>query len=532
MEMKNYMFIVALKKSLLIKNKIMTLKIWISNLLLLLIFGTSFAKVKPNSLFSDNVVLQRGVIVSVWGIADEGENVSVVFNGQQVSTVTKNGKWLVQLAPMQANTNGQTMVIKGTNTVIVKNVLIGEVWFCSGQSNMAFTLGSIKPLGSSLNFKQVLEEAARYPLIRQFTMPLIKSSNIPDKIFDVNGKWFLSDSTRLKNFSAVAYFFAKALYNKLKVPIGIINSSYGGTAIENWMSKETLDTIPASKSIFASFEKSLNEFPSKLAQYQSDEKQLLDKYALDSAESIRAQSALPRKPSVPMSPAERGGPTGLYNTMIYPLVPFAIRGVAWYQGEANASRGIQYRSLFPVLIQQFRKEWDNENLPFFFIQLPGWKNHFPEIKEAQLMTYQKVPFTAMTVIYDCDDTLDVHPANKQPVGERLSLPARALVYGEDKIEYMGPIYDGMKIEGNKIILSFSHAKKLVAKDGPLRDFLIAGADKKFIPAQAEIKNGKVVVFCESITNPVAVRAGWRFCPQMNLYNEAGLPASPFRTDTF
>ncbi len=488
-----------------------------------------FATVKPNSLFTDNVVLQREVQVPIWGTAADGESVTVTFNGQTQTTVAKNGKWMVVLQPLQAG-GPFTLTISGTNTVTIKNVLVGEVWLCSGQSNMGFPVRSIRPIGNAMKLNEVLTEAQQFPLIRQFTIPLKKSLTTPEKIDDVNGKWFVCDSNSVKNFSAVAYFFGKELYKNVKVPIGLINSSYGGTAIENWISKEVLSSFPESQSILTNYEKSLGEFPKKLEEYTKNEKYLLEAYSRDSADAKKYNTEMPRKPAAPMSPAERGGPTGLYNTMIYPLLPFAIRGVTWYQGEANGGRGKQYRTLLPALIDNWRKDWKNDKLPFLFIQIPGWKAHTPELKEAQLLTYQKIPNTAMTVIYDCDDTSDVHPGNKQPVGERLSLPARALVYGEKKLTYMGPIYESMKVDGNKIIISFTHAQQLVAKGGEIKDFVIAGADKKFVAAKAEIKGNKLIVYNETVANPVAVRAGWRLCPQINLYNEAGLPTSPFRTD--
>ena len=216
--------------------------------------------------------------------------------------------------------------------------------------------------------------------------------------------------------------------------------------------------------------------------------------------------------------------------MILPLAPYAIKGAVWYQGEANGGQGIQYRTLLPTLINNWRSLWGIGDFPFMIVQIPGWKGHQPELREAQLLTYQKVSNTSMTVINDADDTLDVHPGNKQPVGERLALAARGLVYKE-KIEFMGPIYQSMKVVGNTIELSFTHTGKgLVAKDGDLKDFTIAGSDKKFVPATAIIKDNKVIVSADGINKPEAVRLGWRLCPQINLYNQEGLPASPFRTD--
>jgi sialate O-acetylesterase len=395
---------------------------------------------------------------------------------------------------------------------------------------MGFPLRSVRALGEYPKVTDVLKDAQNYPLLRQFSVPLKKSTNIPILVADVNGKWNVCDSKNAENFSAVTFFFGRELFKKLNVPIGLINSSYGGTACENWMSKETLESFPELKSIMENYSKAIKEFPAKLQGFELNKTSLAEQFTKDSAVAVLQGKALPRKPSAPMSPAERGGPTGLWNTMISPLIPYAIKGAVWYQGEANASRGLQYRTLLPALIQNWRTEWKQGDFPFLIVQIPGWKNHYPELKEAQLLTWKKVPKTSMTVTYDLDDTLDVHPGNKQPVGERLVLAARAIAYGE-KIEYSGPVYQSMKVDGNKIILSFTHVGTgLVAKGADLTDFTIAGDDKKFVPAKAEIVKDKVIVTAEGIENPVAVRAGWRFCPQMNLYNKENLPATPFRTD--
>lgn len=499
-------------------------------ILLIGITMTSTAEVKLNSLFSNYAVLQQGMEVPVWGTAGDGEKVTVIFAGQQVETTAVNGRWMLKLKPMKASLIPQNMTIKGSSTIVLNDLLVGEVWFCSGQSNMAFPLRAVLPVGNAEPLSQVISDAQNFPMIRQFSIPLKKSENIPGIIDDVNGKWVVCDSKSAGNFSAVGFFMARELQRKLNVPIGIINSSYGGTAIENWMSHETLNSNPAWASIMTNFEKNLKEFGPKLKGYQMNETSLFEQYRIDSALAVQQKKPLPRKPSPPMSPAERGGPTGLWNTMVYPVIPYAMKGVAWYQGEANASRGLQYRTLLPALINNWRSAWKQGDFPFLIVQIPGWKNHFPELKEAQLLASQTVAKTALTVTYDCDDTLDVHPGNKQPVGERLALAARAIAYGEN-IVYSGPEYQSMKVEGNKVVLSFKHiGAGLVALDGELRDFVIAGSDKVFVPAKAQIIKDKVIVWAEEVDNPVAVRAGWRLCPQMNLYNKEGLPASPFRTD--
>lgn len=496
-----------------------------------LVFGSFSVQaiVKPNSLFTDNMVLQRGVIVPVWGTAKDGETVTVEFAGQKQTAIAANGKWIVKLNALKEG-GPLEMTIKGENTIVVKNILVGEVWLCSGQSNMGFPLRSVRAIGTYPKVAEVLKDAQNFPLIRQFSIPLKKNITTPALVDDVNGKWKVCDSTTARDFTAVGYFFARELYKKIKMPIGIINSSYGGTACENWMSKETLESFPELKSIFTNYDKAMADYPAKLEEFKKNEKYLLEGFKRDSADAKNYNREMPRKPAAPMSPAERGGPTGLYNTMIAPLIPYAIKGAVWYQGEANGSRGLQYRTLLPALINNWRTQWGIGNFPFLIVQIPGWKNHFPELREAQLLTWKKVPNTAMTVINDCDDSVDVHPGNKQPVGERLSLAARAIAYGE-KVEFSGPVYKSMKIEGSNIVLSFSHVDKgLVAKDGELKDFTIAGSDNKFVPAKAIIKGKTVVVSADGVTNPVAVRLGWNITPKVNLYNQEGLPATPFRTD--
>ncbi|MFP5039913.1 sialate O-acetylesterase [Parasediminibacterium sp. JCM 36343] len=489
----------------------------------------AFATVKPNSLFTDNMVLQRGVAVPVWGTASDGETVTVEFAGQKQTVVTANGKWMIKLKPLKEG-GPFTMTIAGSNTVSVKNILVGDVFLCSGQSNMGFPVRSIRAIGNYPKVSEVIADAANYPLIRQYRVPLKKSEDIPAPIADAGGKWFVCDTTTVKDFSAVAYLFARELQKKIKIPIGIINSSYGGTACQNWISKDSLEANPTLKPILDNYYKALAEFPSKLAKYKENIEKTMAKYSADSATAVVDKKEMPRKPAAPLTPAERGGPSGLYNTMILPLAPYAIKGAVWYQGEANGGQGIQYRTLLPTMINNWRSLWGIGDFPFMIVQIPGWKGHQPELREAQLLTYQKLPNTSMTVINDADDTLDVHPGNKQPVGERLALAAQGLVYKE-KIEFMGPIYQSMKVVGNTIEISFTHiGKGLTAKDGDLKDFVIAESDKKFVPAKAVIKGNKVIVSAEGINKPEAVRLGWRLCPQVNLYNEEGLPASPFRTD--
>jgi sialate O-acetylesterase len=490
------------------------------------------AEVIPHSLFADHCVLQRGVSLPVWGRASDQEKVTVQFAGQLVSTVAKNGKWMVWLKPLKANATHSTMTIQGNNTVLIRQVLVGEVWLCSGQSNMAFPLRAIKPRDGYKALHPTLQEANEYSMIRQYSMPLIKHEQSPLPVADVKGRWQVCDSLHARDFSAVGYFFARELYRALKVPIGILNVSYGGTAIENWMSTEALTQNPEWNSIFTNFDKSLKEFPSKLADYQNNLPYLMQAYAKDSLLAVQLGKELPRKPAPPMSPVERGGPTGLWNTMISPLIPYAIKGCLWYQGEANASRGRQYRGLLTAMMNQWRKDWQQGAFPFIIIQIPGWKNHAPELREAQLMASQQQENSALVVITDCDDTLDVHPGNKEPVGIRASKPALALAYGRIHTTYGGPLYNRMEIVDGKILVQFDHVGGgLVSRNGELLDFEIAGSDKKFFPAKAQIATkDKVWVSSPNVLKPEAVRMGWRLCPVVNLYNSEGLCASAFRNN--
>ncbi len=489
------------------------------------------ANVKPNGLFSNNAVIQQGVAVPVWGVADIDEKITIEFAGQKISvTTTKDGKWNAKLKPLKAG-GPYEMIIKGKNTIILSNIMVGEVWLCSGQSNMVYQVERIAPEGNSQKLADVLIEAANYPEIRQFSIPLSNYTSIPETAIDINGGWDICNSQSVKKFSAVGYFFAKDLYKKLNVPIGIINSSYGGTMIEQWIAKDYLMQSPELEKTLKDYERNLNQFPSRLEKFQLDEPKLLEKWRSDSELAKSEGKELPRKPMPPRHPASSGGPTGLYNAMIAPLAPFAIKGVAWYQGEQNASRGMQYRQLLPTLIKNWRTTWSNQNLPFIIVQLPAHRNLKPELREAQLLTTKVVPNTALVVTTDCHtDTTDIHPRNKQPVGERLAVAARGLAYNE-KIEFQGPIYESHKVERNKIVLSFKHVGKGLTTNGKdLKDFFIAGPDKKFYPANAVIKDNNVVVYNDNVKIPVAVRMGWNTTPIINLYNKEGLLAPPFRTD--
>ena len=490
---------------------------------LVMMFAKGFAIVKPNSLFSDNMVLQRGVTVPVWGTAEDGEKVTVEFNGQTVSTVAKDGKWMLKLKPLKAG-GPYKMNITGQNNVTIQNILVGEVWVCSGQSNMERQLGLRNGQKPIFNWKEE-KAAANYPEIRYFFVAHKASDTA---IADAKSKWLVCDTTTVNDLSAVGYFFAKNLYNQIKVPIGLLFSSVGGTPAENWTTRATLEANPELKVLAEQYDKARLAYPDALVKYKSDLPSLMLKYAADTLAALATSKPFPPKPAPPRNPA--GGAGGLYNAMINPLIPYAIKGVIWYQGESNGGRGKQYQTLFPTMITDWRNHWNQGNFPFLFVQIAPFKSADPNIREAQFLTLKKVSNVAMVVTTDCGDTTDIHPTHKQPVGYRLSLAARALAYNE-KIEYSGPLYKSFEVKGTTIELSFDHiGKGLVAKDGELTGFTIAGADKKLVPAKAEIVGNKIIVSSNVITAPVSVRYGFSSVARGNLFNQEGLPASPFRTD--
>ena len=423
-------------------------------------------------------MLQQKVKVPVWGTTDESGKIIVRFAGQEVSAEPKDGQWRVDLKPLEAGGPHQMTISQGATTRKINDILVGEVWICGGQSNMQWALKQSE--GGS----EAIENSANDQL-RLLTVPRKGADDKPQT--NVNAHWVVSSPQTTADFTGVGYFFGRDLQKQLKVPVGLISSNVGGTTAEQWMSKEAIDSNPDLKDM--------------------------------------------SKPQ---------GASMLYNGMIAPLASYAIQGVIWYQGESNASRAYQYRKLFPAMIKNWRDAFGQGDIPFLFVQIapydPDRKNAsdsiWAEIRDAQLYASQNVPNTALIVTTDVGDEVDIHPKKKEPVGHRLALAARAVAYGE-KIEHSGPLYDKMKIDGNKVTLWFKHTGGgLVAKDGPLTGFTIAGEDQKFHPATATIDGDMVVVTSDAVKNPVAVRYGWLGNPKVNLWNRDGLPASPFRTDSF
>ncbi len=509
------------------------------------ISGNLHADVKPNPLFTDGAVLQRGQSVPVWGSARDGEKVTVEIDRQKVTTTAADGKWSVSLKPLKEG-GTHTMKITGDNTVTINNLLVGEVWVCSGQSNMEW------------NFSQAhnaKEEGpkANYPKIRMFT---VKKTVSVKPLAEAVGKWVECSPQTVNGFSGVGYFFARDLHKKLGVPVGMIHTSWGGTPAQAWTSLEGFGDDPelkeyvdAAKQKLATYDADLAGHAAKMEEFKTKSKEWNETVGKTYQETLKAWNEVaakakkdgqpappkpaPASPQPKAPPHPEGGsnnPTTLYNGMIAPIIPYGIKGAIWYQGESNANKSKQYRTLFPAMIADWRNRWKLGDFPFFFVQIAPFQGQPPEIREAQFLTLSKVKNTAMAVTTDVGDAKDIHPGKKEPVGQRLALAARALTYGE-KIGYSGPLYDSMKAKGGNIILSFKHVGGgLVAKDGELKGFTIAGEDKNFVPAQAKIEGSTVVVSAEGVKAPKAVRYGWANVPDVNLFNKEDLPASPFRTD--
>lgn len=631
------------------------------------------AEVRLPAIVGDNMVLQQGMKVRIWGSANAGEHVTVMFAGKSYNTAADaNGRWQVWLEPLKSG-GPSDLIVKGENLLTIKNVLVGEVWICSGQSNMEW------PLSNTFNAKEAMDQA-NYPEIRLFQ---VAHRTAAAPLTDVEGHWVVTTPEEAAQFSAVGYFFGRELYQRLKVPIGLIHTSWGGTPAEAWTSREALSSLPELKPILERYEASLNapaqtkeayaramaqweeqnlyvdagnkgeawgyaapnvaadgwatmELPKQLeaagleidgAVWFRKELQLPESWAgkdlvlnlpaiddfdvtyfngtkigstgketpnshdvlrkypvpgslvragsnviavrvfdhageggfgrgemsigpngdarpisLRGAWDYKVELALePKRPNWDSRPQALGAvnqnsPSVLFNAMLAPLVPFAIRGAIWYQGESNAGRAYQYRTLFPLMIRNWRSAWGHD-FPFYFVQLANWRarktepadSDWAELREAQFMTLRE-PHTGMAVAIDIGDGDDLHPRNKLDVGRRLAAWALARTYNQH-VAPSGPLFDRFSIDGDKVRISFKHATGLKTNDdGPVKGFAIAGADRRYVWANARIEGNTVVVSSPQIKKPVAVRYGWADNPVVNLYNNADLPASPFRTD--
>lgn len=635
------------------------LKILLTAITIAISSQLSKANVSVADIFSDNMVLQRDLNLKVWGNADPGEKLTVSFNGQTLKTgADKKGKWSVILEKMQAG-GPFTMTIQGKNELKLQNILIGDVWICSGQSNMQ------RPVSTSNNAEKEIE-SANFPQMRLFTVPN-QMSNVPVEDM-LNATWQVCSPENVKNFSAVGYYFGRDLQKEIDVPIGLISSNWGGTCVETWTSKESITKLPKYKAMGEQIDhfnaqevenRNRNTLRNALGSLPEKETGMAEKWMMPTTDHTKwkniqlptfwenvgytlldgivwfsyefninkddldskaflnlgkisnsdvtwvngqkvggvewgsdveryykipenvlkpgknnitvrvdnkwGQGGFASKPenfalklgqkNVPLSgewkfkadlvydkfkASPNEAPSLLYNAMINPLIPFGIKGAIWYQGENNTPRAKEYAITFPNMINNWRENWQQGNFPFLFVQLANFTNpqttpgnsNWAELRESQSKTLS-VKNTGMAVTIDIGEASDIHPKNKQDVGKRLMLSALKVAYGKD-IVYSSPIYKSMQIEDEKAIISFNHIGSglmVKSKHDYINEFEIAGANKKFYWAKAEIDGNNVIVWSDKVKKPVAVRFGWSNNPaELNLYNKEGLPASPFRTD--
>ena len=504
------------------------------------------ADVSLPAIFSDGMVLQQAQITPVWGRADAGESVKVTFGDQtQSTTASKNGTWRITLNPLNASAAPADLVVAGKNTLTIKNVLVGEVWVCSGQSNMGMTVNR------SLNAEAEMA-AAKFPGIRMFNVERTPSMT-PQA--DCKGTWQAANPQTVGAFSAAGFYFGRHLHQVLKVPVGLINTSWGGTRVEAWTSSEALAERPCAQEMLADWKDAIKKWDAPLQQsiyekakadWQEQVKQI------DTQNKQLAKDGKPKlnKPAAPRPPEDpsksQHHPAVLYNGMVAPLVGYGMKGAIWYQGESNQRRAFQYQELLPTMINDWRKRWDSE-FPFYIVQLASYGNKKPvstnagepdtwaELQEAQYLTAITLPKCGLAVANDIGEEKDIHPKNKQEVGRRLALWALAKDYGKASTIPSGPLYRNSTIQGDKVRIQFDYTGTgLKTRDGgEPKHFQITGADKKWVWAKAKIEGNEVVVWHPDVKQPVGVRYAWAAWPQeANLINAEGLPASCFRTDDF
>ena len=453
-------------------------------LLLIIVFficNTSTAQVKLNALFQDHMVLQRNKPIAIFGNAVSEKEVVVTFKGKSYKVKVKNKQWKVFLDETEAG-GPYILRVKGKNEIVFSDILIGEVWLCSGQSNMAMQMRG--NFGQPINGSNLAILKSTNKNLRLFT---VKRNLSKEPVESIEGNWQLAQPKSVKEFSATAYFYGKMLQETLGVPVGLICAAWGGTPAEAWTPSEIIKTQ------FKDF-KGWN----------------------------KNEKSPQRNPSV------------LYNGMIHPLKPFTFKGVIWYQGEANKNYYKNYTDLFSSMIKSWRHNWNQGDFPFYFVQIAplGWGgDNQAYLRETQLKTMQSVKNCGMAVTLDIGEKFNIHPAEKQKVGQRLALWALAKDYGFKDIDFSGPVYKSMNIKGNKVVLNFEYAQLGVTSLGKeLNDFVIAGKDKVFYKAEAKITKGKLEVWSDKVTKPVAVRYGFKDWVDGSLFNNARLPATSFRTD--
>ena len=480
----------------------------------LILISSLSAEVRLPAVFADHMVLQRNQPIHVWGWATPGEPVTVAFRGESVTAPTDQfGHWTAFLKPGTAGGPFE-LDVRGTNSVHLSDILVGDVWFASGQSNMEFKVKNADNAAAEL-------ATANYPRIRLFQVEHVVSEYPLDNV--TAKTWAACTPQTVATFSAVAYYFARDIQQMENVPIGLIESDWGGTPAESWTSLAALSSDSSLMPVFAA--------RARMAEGEIQNRLIVQQEEKETAKAKAEGRPAPRFPWHP--PLNSWEPSAVYNAMVAPLTLYTIRGVIWYQGESNSllDRAPLYGRLFQTMIRDWRNRWDQPDLPFLFVQIANYTStnleSWPEIREGQRHALG-LRNTAMAVSIDIGNPDDVHPTNKQEVGRRLALAARAIVYKEP-LEYSGPLYVRTTREGNKLRVWFDHAQGLSAKGGELTGFEISGSDDKFYRAQTKIDGSTVLVFSPDLPTPEFVRYGWANSPECNLYNSDGLPASPFRS---
>lgn len=510
---------------------------------LLLTPQTGLQAAQLHGLFTHNMVLQREKPLAIYGTGDEGEKVTVELNGRQAVATVVNGQWKAVLPAMKAG-GPYTMTVTGKQAVTLQNIMLGDVWLCTGQSNMAGMLKTYK--GDGYRDYQHLYTGIPQanPMIRLFKLKQDGADTpqrdvVTDESF--GAQWRLCDEESAMDFSATGYLFGSKLQPEIGVPVGLIYATLGGTSAECWMSADALRSRPEFADILENYETAKANYPQAHEQYQ----QRLTAWKGKPVSERQATKA----PQPPMGPDHPKRPSGLYNFMIAPLQQFAFKGAIWYQGEGNSSRAVQYRTLFPALINSWREQWGTGDFPFLFVQLAAYHKHNPEtadadwalLREAQTMTLS-LPNTGMAVAVDAGHQTNIHPPNKPIVAARLAAAALKVAYGRDVIA-SGPMFKRLTVKGNQAVLEFENLgggliTREVNADGHqvpadvLKGFSVCGEDKMFHWADAVIQGDQVLVSSPKVTAPVAVRYAWADFPLCNLYNREGFPAVPFRTDHF
>ncbi len=494
---------------------------------IILLFALSFslrATVTLPSIFSDHMVLQQKQSNPVWGWAPAGEVVKIQINGQSHAVeANAEGRWDVKLNPIPAGGPYQMRIEGADHSFQLRDILVGEVWICSGQSNMAWTV-------NNSNAAELELLTANFPNIRLISVPQVGTQDAHN---DFKGAWARCTAEEVKDFSAIGFFFGRRLHQALNVPIGLIDNAWGGSAAEAWIKRDVLEKEGQYNELLTWWEDQEQNF---------DYDQALAEWAIKLSDWQEAGSLgnKPRRPNNLMRGNQR--PANIYNGVLHPTIGYGIRGAIWYQGESNASRAHQYRDLFPLMIEHWREEWGQGNFPFYYVQLADFMDEetepaesaWAELREAQTMTMSRLPNVGEAVIIDVGEGRDIHPRNKQVVANRLARWALARDYGKT-IQFRSPTFRSVEKEGNKMILTFNQVGQgLYAFDKrqPL-GFTIAGDDKKFVHAEAEIIGAnQIAVWSEAVSSPVSVRYAWANNPVCNMYSRDGLPMTPFRTDAW